>query len=131
MTRWGTIMSEITEKLEDIGKRLHIEIAECKQCGSLPVIRTVVDEWDRESFIECKCGLRIPTGCMRFEDIIAQWNGLNRKDGFVPRYKPRYVGKPAICATCVQRRICVEARKISNLYEFACNDWVEEIVKEC
>ena len=124
-------MSEIIEKLEDIGKRLNLEISRCKQCGGIPSIITRYDDLSRDVDIVCECGLKIPVGYTRLDQTIEMWNNMNRTDMFTPREKPHWVGKPRVCASCVQRRICVEARKISNLYEFACYDWVEEIVKEC
>ena len=123
-------MSEITEKFEDIGKRLNLEIARCKQCGGLPSVITRYDDWSKDVYIACECGLRIPAVYTRINQIIEMWNNMNRTDMFIPCEKPRRIGKPRVCASCVQRKICVEAQKISNLYEFTCHDWVEEIVKE-
>jgi len=124
-------MNEIIEKFEDLSKKTGLVVSKCRNCGQLPVLKTLYDDLDKETRIECKCGIRIPVSQDMLKDIISYWNQVNGFNDYIPNSKPRYIGKGRECMTCMNKKRCTEARRLPNLTEYVCYDWVEEKIKEC
>jgi len=123
-------MAEITERFDEVKKRIKYkgEVVPCKKCGSTnPFIKSVYGDLERETWVQCDCGVRIYPSVNRRGGMIDRWNKTMQEGDYTPASQPHYIGKSRQCQTCLLKGNCVEAKKLSCLTDFVCGDWVEEV----
>lgn len=123
-------MMVIEKSLDEIGKERGIPVVRCKKCGGIPVLKEEIDEHGYKQLeIKCDCGLYLVLSERNYNDIIDHWNRVNNHDCFIPKCEPFYAGVQKRCMTCLQKKICVNARRFADtesLCSFLCHEYIKE-----